>query len=92
MHELSLLSDLLRKVALISQENGGANVVSVKVRLGALAHISPDHLREHYVDGTKGTIAEGSTLEIELNEDIHDPQAQDIVLDSVEVASAERMV
>ncbi len=86
MHELSLLKDLLRKIESVSEENGGGRVVGVKVRLGALAHISPGHFREHFVHGTKGTRAENSTLDIEVSQDANDPHAQDILLESVEVA------
>jgi hydrogenase nickel incorporation protein HypA/HybF len=87
MHEHSLLQDLLRKVDTIAREEGSARVVSVQVRLGALAHISPDHLREHFERATQGTVAQGATLLVETDADIHAPHAQDILLQSVEVAT-----
>ncbi|MHC5109968.1 MAG: hydrogenase/urease maturation nickel metallochaperone HypA [Planctomycetota bacterium] len=86
MHELSLLSDLLNKIERVSQENGGAKVVGVTVKLGAMAHISPGHFSEHFVDGTRGQCAEGAELTINVSEDTHDPHAQDIMLESVDVA------
>jgi hydrogenase nickel incorporation protein HypA/HybF len=85
MHELSLMSDLLRKIESIARAHGGRNVVSVKIKLGALSHISPDHFREHFVRSTNGTIAEGARLDIEALTDTTDPQAQEILLESVEV-------
>lgn len=87
MHELSLLRDLLRKVDNVAREQGGERVISVRVRLGALAHISPEHLREHFAQATQGTVAQGATLHIEADPDIHAPHAQDLLLQSVEVAT-----
>ena len=85
MHEISLIHDLMRKIETIARDQNAVKVVGVKVRLGALAHISADHFREHFEEESKGTIADGARLEVELLTDENDPQAQDIMLDSVEV-------
>jgi hydrogenase nickel incorporation protein HypA/HybF len=86
-HELSLMTDLLRKIDEVVRQDGGAGrVVSVRVRLGALANISADHFRGHFVDAARGTVAEGAELEIDSSDDRTDPRAQDITLESVEVA------
>jgi len=85
MHEMSLIHDLMRKIETIAREQNATKVVGVKVRLGALAHISADHFREHFEEEAKGTIADGARLDVELLTDENDPQAQDIMLDSVEV-------
>ena len=85
MHEFSLIADLLKKIESIAQENNAAKVTGVKVKLGALSHISAAHFREHFVQGTNRTIAEGADLEVEVSEDLNDPHAQDILLLSVDV-------
>ncbi|MFN0123187.1 MAG: hydrogenase/urease maturation nickel metallochaperone HypA [Blastocatellia bacterium] len=85
MHELSLIADLLRKIEAISREQGSRRVTGVKVRIGALAHISADHFRDHFTHAVHGTVAEGAWLETETLTDIADPHAQEILLDSVEV-------
>ena len=85
MHEMSLIHDLMRKVETIARNQNAVRVVGVKVRLGALAHISADHFREHFEEEAKGTIAEGARLDVELLTDQSDPHAQDIRLESVEV-------
>ena len=85
MHEFSLIADLLRKIETVSRENADARVLSVKVKLGALSHISSDHFREHFEHAIKNTVIEGAKLEVEDLTDIHDPNAQEIILDSVEV-------
>jgi hydrogenase nickel incorporation protein HypA/HybF len=85
MHELSLIADLMRKIASIAQEQGAEKVIYVKVKLGALCHLSVAHLREHFAHAARGTVAEGALLEIEELTDMIDPHAQEILLDSVEV-------
>jgi len=87
VHEYSLMADLFRKIDGISRENDNGKVVVVRVRLGALSHITPEHFEEHFVEFAKGTPAEGASLEITQLEDAKDPNAQDIILDSVEVAA-----
>lgn len=82
---MSLMNDLLKKIETIAQENKADKVMGVKVRLGALSHISAGHFREHFVEGTKGTLAEDAELEIEVSEDINDPHAQDILLINVNI-------
>ena len=89
MHELGLIRDLLRKIGEIASEHGGGRVEQATVRLGALAHISADHLREHFERGTEGTLAEGARLVVEVADDPDDPRAQEIVLVSVDLVPGE---
>jgi hydrogenase nickel incorporation protein HypA/HybF len=85
MHEMTLMNDLVGKIDSIAREQGGAQVVGVQVWLGALSHISPDHFREHFEIGTRGTLAEGAHLDIETDNDPNNPNAQEILLKSIEV-------
>ena len=84
-HELSLISNLLNKILEIAIKQDAKKVTAVKVRLGALSHISPGHFRDHFETGTPGTIAEGARLDIETSKDLQDPHAQEILLLSVDV-------
>lgn len=84
MHELSLIQDLLQKIEQVAQEHQATKVTGVAVRLGALTHLSADHFREHFEQAVAGSLAEGATLEIEVNPDTEDPNAQDILLVSVD--------
>jgi hydrogenase nickel incorporation protein HypA/HybF len=88
MHELSLLADLLRKIESVARCEQASAVTHVTVRVGALCHLSPSHLREHFTRATQGTVAEGAHLNIELLTDVTDPHAQEIRLESVEVIDA----
>lgn len=85
MHEQSLMADLMRKINAIGDEQQAHRITCVKVRLGALAHISADHFREHFFMAAQGSCAENAQLDIETLTDLNDPHAQDIMLDSVEV-------
>jgi hydrogenase nickel incorporation protein HypA/HybF len=87
MHEHSLIADLLKKIETIARDNGSDRIVAVSVKLGALSHITPEHFREHFMVETKGTLAEGALLDVEQLTDTTDPNAQEILLDSVEIAA-----
>lgn len=85
MHEMSLMVDLMRKAESVVRSDGGRRAALIRVRLGALAHMSPEHLRGHFEDFSRGSLLEGAALEIEEGEDTTDPKAQSVVLLSVDV-------
>jgi hydrogenase nickel incorporation protein HypA/HybF len=85
MHEMSLISNLLKKIEELAKKQNSKKVISVGVRLGAFSHISGDHFKEHFELETVGTIAEGAKLNIHTSEDINDPYAQEIILESIEI-------
>ncbi|MGE0681963.1 MAG: hydrogenase/urease maturation nickel metallochaperone HypA [Candidatus Binatia bacterium] len=89
MHELSLLADLLRKIESVARREQADAVTRVTVRVGALCHLSPSHLREHFARAAQGTVAGGARLEIETLTDVTDPHAQEILLESVEVVDVD---
>ena len=86
MHEHSLMADLLRKIEQVAADNNAERVTRVRVWLGALSHITPEHFREHFEDSTRGTLAEGAELEVEASDDDTHPEAQQILLRSLDVA------
>lgn len=88
MHEAGLIRDLLSKINELATKEEAQSVTRVSVWLGALSHISAGHFREHFSNETAGSIAAGAELEIETSDDINHPQAQDILLRSIEVADA----
>jgi hydrogenase nickel incorporation protein HypA/HybF len=55
MHELSLMADLMRKLDTISRAQHPAQIVDVTIKFGALAHVSAQHLREHFVQTCRAT-------------------------------------
>jgi len=80
MHELSLLRGLLAQIERIAQDHGTDRISVVRLRLGPLAHIEPDHLREHFVSAARGTAAEGARLDIETTDELHE-----LTLESIDV-------
>ena len=84
MHEHSLIRNLLGKIDELAEQQKGRKIVAINVQLGALAHISADHFREHFEHETAGTHLADIQLNVEELADINHPRAQDIVLESIE--------
>jgi hydrogenase nickel incorporation protein HypA/HybF len=85
MHEASLMRGLIRKIDSLAEAENAKQVTIVRVWLGALSHMSPDHFREHFNESSRGTIGEGAILEIEQSSDIFHANAQELLLRSIEV-------
>ena len=85
MHEHALMADVMRKIDEVAQADGANRVTRVSVRLGALSHFTPDHFREHFLDASRGTFAEAALVDAVVDDDIADPRARDVVLESIEV-------
>jgi hydrogenase nickel incorporation protein HypA/HybF len=79
------MKDLMRKIESEAQAEGGTRVTRIRVRLGALSHFTVDHFREHFEDASRGTLAEGAEVEAELRTDPTEPEAQGVVLESIEL-------
>lgn len=85
MHERALTADLVRAVEQVAAHEGATRVVRLRVRLGALSHLTPEHFREHFEDAARGTVVEGADVEAFLDGEIGDERAADVVLEAVEV-------
>lgn len=85
MHERALMNDLMREIDGVARADGASRVTRVSVRLGALSHFTPEHFREHFVDASRGTLAEGAAVDAVLADDLDDPRATGVVLESLEV-------
>jgi hydrogenase nickel incorporation protein HypA/HybF len=85
MHEASLIAALLRQITAVAQVQHARKVVGVHLSLGALSHIAPEHLREHFMQAAYGTVADGARLDIAVGAETSDPRAQEVWLDSIEV-------
>ena len=85
MHESSLIPDLMEKIKRVARENNARKITAVEVVIGALAGISPDHLKEHFDEAARGTSAEGAELRVKTSEDELAEDAFAIRLQAVEV-------
>ena len=72
---------LLHQIEALARQNAAAHVTVVRLKLGPLAHIEPDHLRGHFADTARGTVAEGARLDIETTEELHE-----LTLESIDIA------
>jgi hydrogenase nickel incorporation protein HypA/HybF len=90
VHEQHLTRDLVRKLEALAEAEGGARVIRIRVRLGALSHFTPEHFREHFEGAARGTRAEGAEIQAELSTDPGEPEAQGVVLETVELDLDER--
>ena len=85
MHERALMAHLMREIEAVAHADGADRVTKIEVRLGALSHFTPEHFREHFVDASRGTLAEGAEVVATLATSIDDPRAVGVVLETVEV-------
>lgn len=85
MHERALMADVMRRIEEVASSADAQRVTRVDVRFGPLSHFTPEHFTEHFVDASRGTIAEGAEVVAVLDEDIESDRARDVVLESVEV-------
>ena len=89
MHERALMTDLMREIEEVARAEGATLVMRVSVRLGALSHFNEHHFREHFIDASRGTIAEGASVDAVLEDNLDDPRATGVVLTSLEVEVTE---
>jgi hydrogenase nickel incorporation protein HypA/HybF len=85
MHETGIVRNVVRTVDAAAREAGAERVSAVVVWLGALSQFSPEHFREHFYEEVVGTLVEGAALQVELSEDVADPQAQTVIIRSVDL-------
>jgi hydrogenase nickel incorporation protein HypA/HybF len=85
MHETALVRDIVRRIDDLARATNARRVTGAKVWLGALSHLSPEHLREHFAAEARDTLAVGAVLDIEVSDDLDDPHAQQVQLQSVDL-------
>ena len=79
------MDDLVRKVIAVAEAEQASSVTRIRVRLGALSHFTPGHFAEHWVDATRGTLAEGAEVDASMDDELSGDTAQGVVLEAVEV-------
>jgi hydrogenase nickel incorporation protein HypA/HybF len=85
MHETGIVRDLVRRMDQAAREAGATRVSGASVWLGALSQFSPAHFRAHFDDEAHGTLAEGAVLRIEVSQDPLHPQAQSVMMQSLDL-------
>ena len=64
MHEMALTESIVEIVSEEARKHGFCKIRVVRLQVGALAHVEPDALRFCFDAVSRGTAAEGATLEI----------------------------
>jgi hydrogenase nickel incorporation protein HypA/HybF len=89
MHDSAMARGLIAAAERAAREAGAPRVRRVRVRVGALAGISADHLRHHFEAALAGTSLEGSLLTVETGPDgpgaLDDPGAEGVLLLGLDV-------
>jgi len=85
MHETGMIRDLVHRLEAAAREAGTKSIAGADVWIGALSQMSADHFREHFNEAARGTLAEGAALKLEVSDDLDDPKALSVVLQSVEL-------
>lgn len=85
MHEQALLRELVRQVDAVAEAHGSRRVNRVRLRIGALCHLTPQLLRSRWPEVAAHSRAREAFLEIERSDAIDDPDAQHVRLQSIVV-------
>jgi len=68
VHEMGYALEIVKHALRIAEEEGAKKVYSVKVKIGKLLMINPEHLEFCFESAGRGTILEGARLEMEFVE------------------------
>jgi hydrogenase nickel incorporation protein HypA/HybF len=83
MHESKLVNDILSAITKVAEANDADHVEIVRIKIGALSHVTPEGFTGHFSLASNGTVAEGATLDITKSEDLNAPDALDVRLVSI---------
>ena len=90
MHEQHLVTDLINQIESVAEQEQAKHVTRVRAWIGALSHLTAASFRTSFEQLATGSIAAGATLDVTVSDDIEHPDAQGIVLRSIDVASDDR--
>jgi len=92
VHESSLMTGLVHAAEQAARDAGAARVAGIRVRVGSLSGMSPEHLREHFDEAAHGTLLSGARLDIEYGPEgldaLEDLSAQGVLLIGIDVEDA----
>lgn len=88
MHETALVKDLVREIDRLARHYGGSRVARAHVRLGLLAPVSEEALRDQFSHAAGGTLAEGAELVIVRDTDLESTASLGVLLKRVDLSPA----
>jgi hydrogenase nickel incorporation protein HypA/HybF len=87
MHEEAMLTDLVHKAEEVARREGAKRVTRVRLWVGARSHLAGPELKDHWAYAVSGTVLAGARVEIETSSDPNDPNAETVMLRSLDVDS-----
>ena len=87
MHEEGMLKDLVRKAEEVARRERAERVTRVRLWVGALSHLGGPELKDRWAHAVEGTVLAGARVEIETDPDPHHPNAENVILKSIDVDS-----
>ncbi len=85
MHESRLVADLVSRIEEELARSGARQVLSVRIEIGALSHVTPESLRSHMELAAGESTIGTPTFEITKAGDTSNPNALDVLLVSISV-------
>ncbi|HEY1197935.1 MAG TPA: hydrogenase maturation nickel metallochaperone HypA [Thermoplasmata archaeon] len=89
MHEEAMLKDVVRKAEEVARRERATRVTRVRLWVGARSHLAGPELRDRWTHAVTGTVLSGAEVEIETSRDRGDPNAENVMLRSLDVDSRE---
>ncbi|MGA7476420.1 MAG: hydrogenase maturation nickel metallochaperone HypA [Thermoplasmata archaeon] len=87
MHEEAMLKDLVRKAEEVARRERATRVTRVRLWVGARSHLDGPELKDHWAFAVRGTVLSGAEVEIETSSDPNHPNAETVMLRSLDVDS-----
>jgi hydrogenase nickel incorporation protein HypA/HybF len=89
MHEESMLRDLIHKAEEVARREGGVRVTRVRLWVGARSHLGGPELTDRWAHAVNGTALSGAKVVVETSSDPDDPNAETVILRSLDVVPGE---
>jgi hydrogenase nickel incorporation protein HypA/HybF len=87
MHEEAMLKDVIRKAEEVARREGATRVTRVRLWVGARSHLAGPELKDRWAHAVTGTALSGAEVVIETSDDRGDPNAETVMLRSLDVDS-----
>ena len=84
-----MLKDVVRKAEEVADRERPARVTRVRLWVGARSHLGGPELRDRWAHAVAGTALAGSEVEIETSSDEDHPNAESVILRSLDVDGGE---
>ena len=85
MHELSIVRDVIARAESLAAQCGGRSVTRLRISIGLLTGIEPETFRDQFRLLADETTLGTPELEISVFDDVTNPLATGVVLESISV-------